>query len=85
MDNRDTWCVGKVLSIDTKGMMTIRFDGWGDKYKEVRKIWIISRNCIKKSDKKDILKMGVGNVNPYGDENFRFKRYFTPQQGDQNK
>jgi len=38
MDNRDTWCVGKVLSIDTKGMMTIRFDGWGDKYKEVRKI-----------------------------------------------
>ena len=34
---------------------------------------------------KDILKMGVGNVNPYGDENFRFKRYFTPQQGDQNK
>ena len=37
MDNRETWCIGKVLSIDAKGMMSIRFDGWADKYKEVRK------------------------------------------------
>lgn len=44
MDNRDSWCIGKVLSIDSKGMMTIRFDGWADKYKEVRRIYKILRN-----------------------------------------
>lgn len=48
MDNRDTWCVGKVLSIDTKGMMTIRFDGWGDKYKETHFIGSKKVDAFKK-------------------------------------
>jgi len=42
MDSRGTWCIGKVLSLDSKGVMTIRFDGWADKYKEVRRIYEIS-------------------------------------------
>ncbi|KAL4505333.1 hypothetical protein ABPG72_002395 [Tetrahymena utriculariae] len=41
MDSRNQWCVGKIISIDQKGMMDIRFDGWSDKY--IEKIFINSR------------------------------------------
>lgn len=35
MDSRGQWCIGRILSIDEKGFMDIRFDGWSDKYKEM--------------------------------------------------
>ena len=41
MDSRNQWCIGRILSIDEKGAMDIRFDGWSDKYKEVKELTTI--------------------------------------------